>query len=161
MLTYERLREAMSYDPETGAFTWTTKHGKVEAGDVAGYLTQRGYRDIEIDGRSYRASRLAWLYMTGSWPAHQVDHKDRCCGNDKWGNLRAATNKQNSENRSKRRDGRSSKHTGVHWSTERSCWVAKICHNAKVHLLGRFKNESEAVFARKHAEQRFFTHAGA
>lgn len=50
------------------------------------------------------AARLAWLYMTGEWPAGEVDHKDLDATNDKWGNLRAATPFENQQNRRIRPD---------------------------------------------------------
>lgn len=36
-LTYERLREVLHYNPETGIFTWIVdKSQRVKAGDIAG-----------------------------------------------------------------------------------------------------------------------------
>jgi hypothetical protein len=73
-LTAERLREALSYNPDTGAWTWLVPTGRrVRAGRID---CQGGWR-IGLDGRYYTGSRLAFLYMTGKWPAHLVDHIDR------------------------------------------------------------------------------------
>lgn len=57
-----------------------------------------GYRYITIDSVRYKANRLAWLYMTGEWPPEQVDHKNHNTGDDRWENLRLATQSQNKAN---------------------------------------------------------------
>jgi hypothetical protein len=35
------------------------------------------YIIIKVDGRMCFAHQLAWLYITGEWPALFVDHKNR------------------------------------------------------------------------------------
>jgi len=58
LLTVERLREALSYDPATGAFTWAAKISKkVRVGTEAGSRDKYGYLIIGLDGRKYLASR--------------------------------------------------------------------------------------------------------
>lgn len=42
--------------------------------------------------------RAAWLIVTGSWPNHGVDHRDGDRSNNKWANLRPATQSQNRQN---------------------------------------------------------------
>jgi hypothetical protein len=68
-------------------------------GDKAGRITQDGRRQIRIASGFYYASRLAWLYMTGEWPKDQIDHINRIKRDDRWENLREATQSQNSFNR--------------------------------------------------------------
>jgi hypothetical protein len=97
-LTQEELKRILSYDPETGIWTWRGGRKKVRAGMVAGTIN-KGYRIIRVGGRNYRSCRLAWLYMTGEWPPGIVDHKDRDPGNDRWDNFRLATKSQNGANR--------------------------------------------------------------
>jgi DNA-directed RNA polymerase specialized sigma24 family protein len=75
-LTAARLRELLDYDPITGVFTWRSRPSR--------------YRFIEIDGWTYKASRLAWLWMTGSWPKGQIDHANLKKDDDRWTNLREA-----------------------------------------------------------------------
>jgi HNH endonuclease len=89
-LTAARLRELLDYDPITGAFTWRSPR-------------QSGYRRIFIDGRLYAASRLAWLWMTGSWPKGQIDHANLKKDDDRWTNLREASQSAQSANRGRLR----------------------------------------------------------
>lgn len=102
MLTQERLKEIIKYSPETGEFVYLAhrKGGSgIKAGDVAGDLCMYGYRRIGIDGKRYRACRLAWLYMTGEWPEKHVDHKNGIRSDDRWENLRSASVRENAFNR--------------------------------------------------------------
>ncbi|GAP37378.1 endonuclease, HNH family [Piscinibacter sakaiensis] len=113
---------------------------------------------IEIYGRSYVAARLAWLYMHGEWPEHQIDHRDRDRLNDAASNLRSATGKQNCENRGTRADNRSGV-PGVHHRPEYTRpWLAKIGHEGRQIHIGTFATKDEAVAARRAAERRYFTH---
>ena len=95
ILTQKRLQELLSYEPLTGIFTrrvTTSSRGK--AGSVAGHLSL-GYILIYVDGRLYMAHRLAYLYMTGTWPPNMIDHRDTCKHNNVWANLRPATRSEN------------------------------------------------------------------
>jgi len=47
----------------------------------------------------YGANVLAWFYMTGEWPALEVDHKNTVKDDNRWDNLRLATRRQNIVNR--------------------------------------------------------------
>jgi hypothetical protein len=122
-----RLRELLRYDPATGVFIWLiNKSNRVEFGTVAGSIVEdRGYRSIRIDGRPYRAHRLAWLWMTGEWPSHGIDHINGIPGDDRWANLRAATQSQNLANMRK-----SSRNTsgfkGVFWHSGARKWRARL-----------------------------------
>lgn len=99
MLTQERLKDLLHYDPETGVFTWRVAKRGIRAGAVAGAVHKdSGYILIGIDKKSYRAQRLAWLYMTGEWPPALVDHRNLDRADNRWANLRAATRAQNNAN---------------------------------------------------------------
>jgi hypothetical protein len=68
ILTQERLKEVLNYDPETGIFTRAVKRHKYPAGEKAGTVEFNGYIVIRISGKTYKAHRLAWLYVYGEWP---------------------------------------------------------------------------------------------
>lgn len=97
-LTYERLRELLSYDPETGVFTRLKSGGGMAVGSVSGHKEHRGYTRINIDRKLYRAHRLAWLYMTGAMPDGVIDHIDGDAANDRFINLRCVSQATNTQN---------------------------------------------------------------
>lgn len=161
MLTQERLKSLLEYDPATGAFTWRVQlSNRAPVGRRAGWINGSGYRHIHVDGVGYKASRLAVLYMTGEWPAALVDHRNRQRHDDRWGNLRAATKKQNQENTDVGAANRSG-FKGVYWQRQRQCWNACIRHVGRSIHLGSFGTIVDAVAARIGAERRLFTHSPA
>lgn len=153
ILTQDRLRELLTYHPATGEFRWNVNRtGGAKAGDVAGAFDNEGYRLISVDGRHYKAHRLAWLYMTGQWPPNNIDHIDRNPSNNRFDNLRLATTAQNGMNR--KRDKRNGTGvTGVSWCKTSKKWRADIGENGKLIRLGRFDTLLDAVAARKTAER--------
>lgn len=97
-LTAERLRELLHYDPETGIFTWLVQcKSNKPVGSIAG-TKNHGYMQIGIDKNRNYAHRLAWLYMTGTWPIHQIDHINRNSFDNRWANLRDVTPSVNIRN---------------------------------------------------------------
>jgi hypothetical protein len=158
MITAERLRKLLHYDPETGVFTWRMQRGPAAAGAVAGSPHRDGYVCIGIDGRWYLAHRLAWLYMSGEWPENQIDHHDGKRSNNRIANLRPATHAQNQMN--SRAYGQSGR-KGVSWNRGR--WQARIRVNRVLIHLGRFDDKEEAAAAYAlHARKHFgeFARAG-
>src|SRR5688572_15965797 len=115
-LTAQRLRELLRYDPESGIFYWIAHRRGLQIGDIAGREASRGEWRITVDYVEYVAARLAWLYMTGEWPSHEIDHRDQQKLNNKWDNLRPATRPQNASNRSGFRTNRH-KYKGVSFLT--------------------------------------------
>lgn len=102
MITQERLKEVLNYNPDTGLFTRLVRTAYcTKVGDIAGTLDGNGYIAIRIDYKQYPAHRLAFLYMTGKWPENDTDHADGVRSNNKWTNLRDATRSQNCENQKK------------------------------------------------------------
>lgn len=101
MITQSELKQKLDYNPETGIFTYkqVSKYShRVKVGDVAGYLNDKGYLTIMMDGKRYTMHRLAHLYMTGSFPEESIDHINRVKTDNRWENLRPATSRQNAEN---------------------------------------------------------------
>lgn len=143
MITVERLREVLAYDPETGVFTWkVTNSNRAPAGTRAGRVATHGYRRIRIDGTEYAEHRLAWLYMTGNWPEPETDHRDGDPANNRWSNLREATRSQNTANRRLAADRTLPK--GVSRSANGKRFVAQFVHQRVVRYLGTFDTASDA-----------------
>jgi len=150
-LTQDQLKELLHYNPDTGIFTNLTSRGGVKVGGVAGCLNNRGYIDLQIQKKTCLTHRLAFLYMTGEWPADQVDHINGVKDDNRWGNLRDVTNQENGRNQ-KRRNDNTSGVTGVCWYKQTGKWVAQIKIKNKKKFLGYFADFNEAVSARKEAE---------
>lgn len=160
-LTQARLKELLHYDPATGVFTWLVSRGRSLAGSRAGSFDAEGYRRIGIDGRDYAAHRLAFLYMVGEFPPADVDHANRTPGDNRWGNLRPATRRENVGNVGLRRDNTSG-YRGVSRNRRNEKWQAYgALDGLKIHL-GYFDSISEAAsVAKKWREENFGIFAAA
>jgi hypothetical protein len=154
MLTQERLKEVLSYDPETGIWIWLKPHRSLKIGDRAGFL-DLGYRRIGIDGKSYKSSRLAVFYMTGKWPVSDVDHENLQRGDDRWKNLRCATRSQNRANTGKGIRNKSGR-KGVYFSKLHNSWRVNIKRHGKSIFIGLYKDIDEAAAAYIAAAKEYF-----
>ncbi len=77
MITQQRLKELLIYDPDSGHFINKVSRGRGgKIGAIAGSPDKDGYIIIGIDRKSYKAHRLAFLYMEGYMPT-KVDHDNR------------------------------------------------------------------------------------
>lgn len=161
-LTQMELHQVLNYDPDVGTFTWLVSVAqRMKPGDRAGFEKivepdQNGYRYIKVGSVAYAEHRLAWLFMTGLWPEHEIDHINRVKSDNRFENLRQVTRKQNSENR-KVRKGAVSNFRGVSWVGGK--WQAKITHFGNAVMLGNFKDIEQAKAARLAAEEKLFTHS--
>lgn len=163
----DRVRELLDYNPETGVLIWRVDRlcgkGKghiiraagSEAGGVGATSETNSYRIIRIDGRQYLAHRLAWLIMTGNWPAKGIDHVDGDGLNNRWINLREANQSQNSGNQRLSRNNTSGA-KGVRWSADRGKWRAQIKVNGKARYLGAFNTLEAASAAYEAAAIKYF-----
>ena len=150
-LTQDRLKELLSYDPDSGDFTRLINRRSFKKGSVAGGLVSQGYIQIKIDGRKYLAHRLAFLYMTGSFPPNHTDHINGITDDNHWLNLRSATCGENMKNQKKRRDNKSG-FVGVNWDDHTKKWRSQIQVDGKRIQLGLFISKRAAITARKVAE---------
>ena len=145
-MTQHELKRKLLYNQTTGNFVRLEAAGRAKAGAVAGYVNNRGYICIGINGREHRAHRLAFLYMTGSFPEDQVDHINQIKEDNRWLNLRCATRSQNLANTKKMKTNTSG-YKGVSWKKKNKKWGVKICfQNKQVHL-GYFESLEDAALA--------------
>lgn len=151
MITYDYLRSRLAYEPTTGVFTWKALPNPIHrekiwnkrfAGTIAGSIDKAGYTRIKIAGTSEAAHRLAWLWMTGNDPTHEIDHRDGDRSNNRFGNLREATRSQNCQN--KRSSGGSSQFKGVYLNRKTGKWMANVTADNDRRHLGSFKSEEAA-----------------
>jgi hypothetical protein len=159
MLTYEKLHEILSYDRETGIFTWKVKTAqRVHIGQRAGSTSSGdGYEMISINNKLYKSHRLAWLYEMGSFPDVEIDHINRIRTDNRFCNLRLASKKQNMENTTTRKDNKSGM-TGVSWSKATKKWRAYVTHNRKQMHLGTFESKEDAINMANNKRKELYTH---
>lgn len=154
-LTFDRLRELLYYCHETGTFTWLQTRQRSPEGSLAGHTNKVGYCVIGIDGKYYKAHRLAFLYMTGEWPKKQVDHINRNKSDNRWSNLRDVSNKDNQRNSGPRKTSKTGI-TGVTLLESNNKYFAYIFENGVRHDLYLGDDLFEACCARKSAESKLF-----
>lgn len=156
-LTQERLKELLNYEPETGVFTWRVGRGSAKKGEVAGNLHTKGYVHISVDGEVYKAHRLAWLYLHGSFPQNQIDHINGVRRDNRLSNLRCVSNAENGRNRKKQCTNTSGLN-GVCFDKSSGKLMARIVVEGKRIYLGCFDNMLDAAVARKSAELKYDYH---
>ena len=156
-MTVEELRGLLSYDQETGIFTWkTNRRGRVKAGDIAGKVNRHGYRQIKICGVSYMAHRLAWLFVHGRMPENELDHINRDQLDNRASNLREASRLDNCRNVGGWSNKKSGLPLGVTYDNTRGKFMARASLDGVSKNLGRFDTAEEADKAAKKARTEFY-----
>ena len=169
LITAEELRKLVSYDPETGDFTWRRRalrpgleridrgwNTRLAGRAAALRLDKKGYRQIGIAPFSNLfAHRLAWLYVYGEWPAAELDHINGDPLDNRIANLRLADRQKNMRNQ-KIRVNNTSGVKGVSYDKKSSRWYAYINVSKRMIPLGMFDLKDDAVRVRLAAEKRIF-----
>ncbi len=159
ILSAERLRELVHYEPETGALYWRVARQRINVGDEAGVLNAAGYRVVRVDGALYRAHRLVWLHVHGEWPSHQIDHRNNVRHDNRIVNLRDVEQSTNQRNRSNVRGDSQSGIMGVSWDKRRQKWRVRIAIGGKHQHVGYFEDARAASSA--YAERKRVLHIDA
>lgn len=153
ILSLGEVAATISYDPVTGEFKRLKgKQGCLPDGRI-GSRTKAGYWCICVNYRVYMAHRLAWLFMTGAWPTTQVDHINGNRMDNRWENLRLATNQQNQANR---KATSICGYKGVSWEKGIRRWRAKIFVDGKRISLGCYGDAIDAALAYNDAAVFYF-----
>jgi hypothetical protein len=159
-LTANRLKSLLEYNPENGVFTRKIDASNTKSGSVAGYIDiDSGYVRIGIDGKRYWAHRLAWLYMHGVWPVHDIDHIDRDRSNNRISNLRDVRRSMNLQNQVEANQRSVSRIRGVSWDKARCRWKVELSVGNRNKYIGRFSSIDAAADAYRKAKEKF--HPGA
>lgn len=159
MFGQEYLQSILEYNPDTGVFKWkalvSQTQNKRTIGSVAGCINKLGYCTIGIKGKLYKGQRLAWLYMTGEWPIHDIDHINGVRSDNRFSNLRDITRTHNAQNRRSVGSRTTSGYLGVSWCWTRLLWLAHISVYGKQKHLGYFGTPEDAYHAYLQAKRQF------
>lgn len=154
-LTADRVRALFAYNQYSGAFTRKEAVANQHEGDTVGCIGKRGYFVANIDGKIQYLHRVAWLYMTGAWPTRKVDHKNRVKTDNRWKNLRLASDSQNAANSNPRKPRSSTGHRGVYKCPSSSKYIAEVRYLGARVLYKRFATLDAAVEAAKAAREKY------
>ena len=147
MLSHKEAVELIQYDPIDGTFRWLkSKNRKLKEGKIAGSINGSGYVLIHINGITYRAHRLAWLLVNGSWPDRHIDHINNDKADNRWSNLRECTRSENLRNVATRKDS-STGLKGVSFDKSAAAYRARIQVDGNRILLGYFSCAEDAYRA--------------
>lgn len=139
------IAEQISYNPDTGEFHWLVDLGsRAKAGELAGYINEKGYRVIAVGGYNYKAHRLAFYLVKGYWPKNPVDHKNTIKSDNRWDNLREATHSQNQANRPCS-DSSTTGYKGVFKFRDK--FKAALKKDGKIYYLGLHSTAEKAAVA--------------
>lgn len=155
MITQARLKEVIHYDKDTGVFQWVEVTGNqcklntpLECSPSCDYLL------ITIDKVTYRAHRLAWLYVYGVMPNSIIDHIDGNTKNNAISNLRKADRVTNGYNSKLRCDSKTGV-KGVTWDKTRNKYRVCLVVNKVQYQLGRFDDLEFASLVIREARDKY------
>lgn len=170
------LRQFLRYDPETGKLFWRERTAEDFSGSVRAspavrcrqwntryaskeafiYEDVNGYLRGEVKGYVGLAHRIIWAIYHGEWPEN-VDHINGIKSDNRLANLRTVTKSENARNQ-KLNVRNTSGCSGVSLDSGKNLWLAEISAAGKPIRLGYFRDLSDAIAARKQAEQELGYH---
>lgn len=147
-LTHELLTSYLKYNETKGEFTWIKRPNKnIHLHTRAGTKNATGYRVISLFGKRYLEHRLAWFFVHGEMPEHEIDHINQIRDDNRISNLRQVTRSENQRNKT-RKDSRVDE-VGIWWCRRRKRYIAEITLNGKKVYQKSFKDIDEAIQQRK------------
>jgi HNH endonuclease/AP2 domain len=158
-LTQQRLHELLQYDAHTGRFTRRVARGNCPAGwSCDDTRDQFGYVRFSVDGKNYRAHRLAWLYVYGEWPEHSIDHINGDKADNRIENLRDVSHHTNMQNQRAATRANKTGFLGVCFHKRKGRYHAQINAGGRVRSIGYFSSPEEAHAA--YVEEKRRLHPG-
>lgn len=144
MLTPNRIKELLRYDPITGHLIWrVTKSATAPAGSIAGSVNAKGHVNLQIDKKMYAAHQIVFALHHGVIPT-EIDHINGVKTDNRIENLRACTSQQNKGNIGLLSSNRSG-YKGVSLNKRSGFYHAQIKINGKQIYLGRFSTPEAAA----------------
>lgn len=156
MIDQETVQKLFYYHAESGMLIWRFGNGRnVKPWQEVKAQNGHGYYHAKIQGKSYLAHRLIWLYIYGKFPDKYIDHKNRIRNDNRLCNLRDVNTTDNAQNISLPKHNTSG-HIGVSRIKSHNAWTVFIKVNKKNKWLGHYKNLDEAISARKEGERQYY-----
>lgn len=143
-----RLQQVLTYNPRTGAFAFrpgvsrpghSTRFGKCGTPSCGGR-----YLEVSIDRRRYLLHRVAFALVTGHWPARKIDHENHNGRDNRWENLRDASDAFNAQNLRGPGRANTSGYLGVSWHKRYGRFVAGVTVDGRRMHLGYFEDPAAA-----------------
>lgn len=160
ILTAERLREMLSYSPETGLFVWRhcesmrkSRNSRV-AGKPAGNRHSEGYLTISFGRDNLYAHRMAWLYVYGELPKGIIDHINGIRTDNRIANLRDTTRAVNMQNYRAASKNSKSGLLGAYYNKSSKRYNSELTISGRRIRLGSFDTAEEAHAAYVKAKRR-------
>lgn len=143
VLTREFISSILDYDDKTGIFKWT-ENAPRNRGKIAGCLCVQGYIVLRINRKTYKAHRLAWLYVYGSMPDKLIDHINGNKSDNSILNLRNVDDSVNQQNQKIATTRSKTGFLGVCTHKNSSRYSVRVKLNGKSHYFGTFDTPEEA-----------------
>lgn len=146
----DEIKKCVSYNPDTGKFTWIEnlmkpKNWNTRFSGKEAFLTKDkfGYLYGRVNYKRMLAHRVAWAMHYGKWPDCHIDHINGDKGDNRIANLRDVSISENQWNRKDNKNNTSG-YKGVYWSSKDSRWISNIHVGGKKIILGYFSSKVDA-----------------
>jgi hypothetical protein len=120
---------------ENGTVYNKISRGRALAGKPSGATDKQGYICVRVQGKAYKAHRIAWALHYGKWPEKDLDHINHKVTDNRIENLREVTNRENCLNRKYKAKG---------YVKHGNKFKVQIKIKGVVHYLGLYNTPEEA-----------------